>query len=69
MPLYALQYYKQASLLRPSDYRMWTALGMCYGMVGEWELAIKAHKRALVAIEGEVSRRALFYFLGSREWA
>jgi hypothetical protein len=30
MPFYALYYYRRAASLRPSDARMWCALGQCY---------------------------------------
>jgi anaphase-promoting complex subunit 8 len=59
MPLFALQYFKNAALVKPTDSRMWVALGNSYGAVKEWDMAIKTYKRALVVIDNEVGKLML----------
>eukprot|EP00798_Chlamydomonas_sp_ICE-L_P031382 gene31381-6542_t len=49
MPIYAVYYYRRAAALRPTDARMWCALGQCYihEQVNMTDLAIRCYRRAI----------------------
>ena len=46
MPCYALVYYKKACDIRPTDSRMWIALGNCYLSLQQSSEAVIAFRRA-----------------------
>ncbi|RXK34892.1 anaphase-promoting complex subunit 8 [Tremella mesenterica] len=51
MPMYAIEYYNQATSLRPNDCRMWTALATVYEGLQRLPDAIQAHNRALLGAD------------------
>lgn len=51
MPMYAIEYYNQATSLRPYDCRMWTALATVYENLHRLPDAILAHTRALLGAD------------------
>ncbi|CAD6582800.1 MAG: Anaphase-promoting complex subunit 23 [Tremellales sp. Tagirdzhanova-0007] len=51
MPMYAIEYYNQATSLRPYDCRMWTALATVYEGLQRIPNAIQAHTRALLGAD------------------
>ena len=60
LPFYSLYYYQKATSLRPFDFRIWSALGSNYELIGRYLESIKCIKRGLIGVDPSEACRPIY---------